>query len=79
MQKNNFIKVEVEQMNDNSLFKALLFMKRIISGPITKEEFQILENIRLMEYNYISPLQFIEIVLDLFNFYKNEYFKRRQN
>jgi len=77
--QNNFVKVEAEQMDDDSLFKSMLFMKRVTSGPITKEEFQILENIRLVEYNRVTPSQFVSVALDLYNLYKNEYFKRRQN
>ena len=75
----NILNVEIKAMTDNDLFMALIFVKRSLNGPLTEEEFQLLENIRLTDYSDVSPSEFNHVLSKLLFLYTTEYFKRKQN
>jgi len=76
---NNLLLVETELINDNDLFKLYLFIKHAVLGGISKQEYDILEDIRINTYNKINYSDFYNIIVKLYNLYNTEYFKRRKN
>ena len=79
MLKNNFLKIETENLLDSNLFKIMIFLKRSTSGIITKNEFEYLESLRISFYPITNPIDFFEIIKKLYQFYYSEFFKRRSN
>jgi high-affinity Fe2+/Pb2+ permease len=76
---NNLLLVETELISDSDLFKLYLFVKHAAVGVISKQEYDILEDVRIHTYNKINHLDFYEIINKLYKLYNNEYFKRRKN